>query len=152
MKTRSVSSAPPIAERGTQKKLTNYKTLVSCHAVVQIYKNIHRIFAYCRIYIDNVNMSIYHIIMLITWNETKNEANYRKHGVWFEEAQTVIISPHTLMAPNDHPDGDRFEYLGHSVNDRILYVVTVEKTDLEIRIISARKATTNERKKYEEGI
>ena len=56
------------------------------------------------------------------------------------------------MAPNDHPDGDRMEYLGYSTGHKLLYVVTVEKGEEVIRIVSARKATQNEREKYEEGI
>ena len=90
--------------------------------------------------------------MLIAWDEKKNEANFKKHGVWFEEAQTVIINSLSLMAPNEHPDGDRMEYLGYSVDHKLLYVVTVEKDEETIRLISARKATQNEREKYEEGI
>jgi len=53
--------------------------------------------------------------MIITWDEIKNYKNFEKHEVWFEEAQTVITNPFTLMAPNDHPNGDRMEYLGHSI-------------------------------------
>lgn len=90
--------------------------------------------------------------MLITWDHRKNEDNFKKHGVWFEAAQTVIVNPLSLMAVNDHPDGDRMEYLGHSLEPKLLYVVTVEKTDEEIHIISAREATVNERAKYEERI
>jgi len=56
------------------------------------------------------------------------------------------------MASNDHPDGDRMEYLGYSTDHRLLYVVTIEKDEDTIRIISARKATQGERKNYEEGI
>ena len=44
------------------------------------------------------------------------------------------------------------EYLGHSLESKLLYVVTVEKSDEEIRIISAREATANERAKYEERV
>ena len=72
--------------------------------------------------------------------------------MWFEEAQSVVINPLTLMAPNYHPDGDRMEYLGYSADHKLLYVVTAEKDDNIIRIISARKATQGEREKYEEGI
>ncbi len=54
---------------------------------------------------------------------------------------------------NDHPDGDRFEYLGCSDKDNLVFLVTVEKTDDEIRIISARKADSKERRGYEkEGV
>jgi uncharacterized DUF497 family protein len=52
--------------------------------------------------------------MLITWDDRKNEANFKKHGVWFEEAQIVILDSLTLISSNDHPSGDRIEYLGHS--------------------------------------
>ena len=90
--------------------------------------------------------------MLIDWDDKKNEANFKKHGVWFEEAQTVMTNPLTLMATNDHSSGVRMEYLGFSVSLRLLYVVTVEKTDEHIRIISARKATASERSRYEKGI
>lgn len=88
----------------------------------------------------------------ITWDPKKNDSNFKKHGVWFEEAQSVIVNPMSLMAPNDHSDGDRMEYLGHSLENRLLYVVTVEELDDEVRIISARKATPFERKGYEERI
>jgi uncharacterized DUF497 family protein len=72
--------------------------------------------------------------------------------VWFEEAQTVLFDPLLLSNINDHPDGNRMEYLGKSEDFRLLYMVTVEEVDDEIRIISARKATPNERRKYEEGV
>lgn len=104
--------------------------------------------------IDNVCTLYYYqgVNMLITWDDKKNEANFKKHGVWFEEAQTVLLNSLSLMAPNDHTDGDRMEYLGYSTDHKLLYVVTVEKDDDTIRIISARKATLGERKNYEEGI
>lgn len=89
--------------------------------------------------------------MVIRWDEKKAEANLRKHGVSFEEAATVLSSPLTLSNLNGHPDGDRFEYLGYSAAGNLLYVVTVEKTADEIRIISARRATAQERAGYEKG-
>jgi len=90
--------------------------------------------------------------MLFTWDERKNAANFKKHGVWFEEAQMVIQNPLSLVAANDHPDGDRMEYLGYSLESKLLYVVTVEKHEDVIRIVSARTASRKERVKYEEGI
>ncbi len=88
----------------------------------------------------------------IYWDDRKNESNFKKHGVWFEEAQTVVTNPSSFYNTNDHPDGDRMEYLGHSQEPRLLYVVTVESTENSIRIISARKTTARERAKYEKGI
>jgi uncharacterized DUF497 family protein len=90
--------------------------------------------------------------MLITWDDRKNDSNFKKHEVWFEEAQSVILDPLTLVSANDHPSGHRMEYLGYSRDSRLLCVVTVEKSDDEIRILSARKATATERMKYEEGV
>ncbi len=69
----------------------------------------------------------------------------------FEEASDVLFSPLTLSNVNTHPDGNRFEYLGPTLVGDVLFVVTVEETEDEIRIISARKATTRERREYEEG-
>lgn len=90
--------------------------------------------------------------MLISWDDRKNEQNFKKHGVWFEEAMTILSNPLTLSNLNSHPSGNRFEYLGHSTLSRLLYVVTVEKEETEIRIISARPATTAERTQYEERV
>ncbi len=90
--------------------------------------------------------------MLIEWDDRKNEDNFKKHGIWFEEAQTVIFNPLTLIATNSNPKGDRMEYLGHSNQSKLLYVVTAEKSDDTISIISARKATSKERAQYEKGI
>lgn len=87
--------------------------------------------------------------MDITWDDRKAEANLAKHGVSFEEAATVILNPLALTAPNAHPDGSRFEYLGHSTRDRLLYVVTVERSEETVRILSARKATPYEKETYE---
>lgn len=88
--------------------------------------------------------------MDVTWDENKNISNFEKHGVWFEEAVTVLNNPLSLMASNGHTtDNSRMEYLGHSLKNRLLYVVTVEKDNENIRIISARKATANERNNYE---
>lgn len=64
----------------------------------------------------------------------------------------MLFNATSLSNTNKHASGERFEYLGHSDRSRLLYVVTVEKDDDEIRIISARKATRNEREQYEQGI
>ena len=84
------------------------------------------------------------------WDDRKNEANFKKHGVWFEEASTVITHP--LSRDFVDPDNaDRTISIGYSHKMRLLFVVYIEKTTA-YRIISARPATSNERKDYEEGI
>jgi len=64
----------------------------------------------------------------------------------------VVLNPLSLVADNEHASGERLEYLGFSSAMKLLFVVTAERDDEEIRIISARKATSKERKKYEEGV
>ena len=93
--------------------------------------------------------------MLFEWDENKNQQNIKKHGVSFEEAQTVFFDPLTKVAPDpDHSDGeDRFIALGHSANHRLLLVIhCFRDKDEKVRILSARKLTKSERKQYEEDL
>ena len=89
------------------------------------------------------------------WDETKNERNRRKHGIWFEEAQTVFDDPDARLF--DDPEisvrEERCLLLGFSAVGRILVVVhCYRQADSSIRIISARKATKKETGFYAEGI
>ncbi len=92
--------------------------------------------------------------MSYTWDELKNLKNHTKHGVWFEEAQTVFADRNALeLYDGDHSDDeDRFILMGMSTTPRLLIVVYCERDQEEIRIISARKATKKEAKDYEKGI
>lgn len=85
------------------------------------------------------------------WDPAKARANLRKHGVSFSEAATVFADPYALWEP-DRRNPQRGNLLGTSAEQRLLFVVHVEVHDeLErIRIISARRATRVERKRYEE--
>lgn len=85
------------------------------------------------------------------WDPAKASANLRKHGVGFEEAQTVFSDDLALLIDDpDHSDEEaRFVLLGLSAAPRILVVVHAYRTAPDtIRIISARKATRAERAKY----
>jgi len=89
------------------------------------------------------------------WDERKNKSNRIKHGVWFEEAQSVFNDPlGRLFYDPEHSDGeDRFILLGVSSAARTLVVVhCYRESDSLVRIISARKATRKEAHFYEEGI
>jgi uncharacterized DUF497 family protein len=89
------------------------------------------------------------------WDEKKNRANRKKHGVWFEEAQQVFDDPKALLFfDEEHSTKEgRFILLGMSGSARILVVVHCERESaLVIRIISAREATAREVKNYEKGI
>ncbi|MBK5275882.1 MAG: BrnT family toxin [Desulfuromonadales bacterium] len=78
--------------------------------------------------------------------------NLKKHRVSFEEALTVFIDPLSITIPDPlHCDEEeRRIIIGQSVKRRLLVVVHVDREE-KIRIISARKATVHERKKYEEA-
>ena len=88
---------------------------------------------------------------LFEWDGHKAEANFRKHGVSFEEAQTVFTDPLSMTLPDpDHTeDEERFIDIGMSGNRRVLVVVYTERGQ-RIRLISARRATSVERRLYEE--
>ncbi len=88
------------------------------------------------------------------WDEGKNRANQRKHGVGFEEARSVFFDPQAVEFYDDeHVESeDRFLLLGVSAKLRILMVChCVRESGHVIRIISARKATRTERREYPWG-
>ena len=84
------------------------------------------------------------------WDQKKNATNVKKHGVSFEEAQSVFHDEHALFMPDpEHSaDEDRFVLLGLSANLRSLVVCHCYRGGDKIRIISARKATKAERAEY----
>ena len=89
--------------------------------------------------------------MRFEWDERKNAENRRKHGVSFEEAQTVFLDDHAMLIDDpDHSNHEeRFILLGLSAALRLLVVChSYRASDTVIRIISARKATGTERKTY----
>jgi uncharacterized DUF497 family protein len=87
------------------------------------------------------------------WDIEKAKSNLQKHEVSFEEAATVFFDPLSLTIPDPLHSGEqnRFVTTGLSNRQRQLVVVHSEADD-RIRIISARFATSSERKKYESGI
>lgn len=84
------------------------------------------------------------------WNQTKARTNLRKHGVSFEEAQTVFYDDLAVQFLDETAEEDRFILLGKSGLSRILVVVHCERgvNGSTIRLISARKATSAEKKHY----
>jgi uncharacterized protein len=84
------------------------------------------------------------------WDEAKAAANLEKHGVNFDEAQTVFGDPHSItIFDAQHSDTeDRFIDIGIAATGRILVVVYTEN-EQSIRIISGRKVTPKERRHYE---
>jgi uncharacterized protein len=85
------------------------------------------------------------------WDSAKAGANLRKHGVAFEEAETVFSDDLALLIddPDHSEEEDRFVLLGLSAAPQILAVVHAYRSAQDtIRIISARKATRAERAIY----
>ena len=86
------------------------------------------------------------------WDEAKNAANQRKHGVSFEEARSVFYDERALLIedPDEVSGEDRFVLLGMSDALRMLLVChCYREREAVIRIISARKADRAERADYE---
>lgn len=97
--------------------------------------------------------------MQFTWDERKNRANRRKHGISFETAALVFDDPYHLSTQDREVEGEsRWQTIGMAQGKQILLVVhtlseSVHEVDEEvIRIISARKATPRERSIYAQGI
>lgn len=87
------------------------------------------------------------------WDDGKDLSNQKKHGISFEEAETVFVDENALLIhdPDHSGEEDRFVLLGLSAKFRMLVVNhCYRKNDEVIRIISARKATRMERKQYRE--
>jgi uncharacterized protein len=88
--------------------------------------------------------------MQFEWDPAKAELNAKKHRVSFDEAITVFYDP--LAATFDDPHHSESEYhfitVGYSLRGRLFVVAHVERGE-SIRIISARLATTQERKRHE---
>jgi hypothetical protein len=88
------------------------------------------------------------------WDSAKAETNVRKHKVSFEEAKSVFYDEFAIQFfdEDNSESEDRFLMLGMSNESRTLIVSHCERDQGNtIRIISARKATNNERKFYQGG-
>ena len=91
--------------------------------------------------------------MRFEWDNNKAESNFRKHGVTFEEAVTVFADPYLLFTEDSkNSEGEEREWaIGEAENGSMIVVVFTMRGE-KLRIISARKATKRERRRYEQGI
>jgi uncharacterized DUF497 family protein len=89
--------------------------------------------------------------MKFEWDLFKAEVNLRKHGVSFGEASTAFGDPLSITIADDtHSDEeDRFVLLGQTRANRLVVVVHTDRSGIT-RLISARLATTRERRRYEQ--
>ncbi len=93
------------------------------------------------------------LLSCLIWDQDKANNNIKKHSISFEEAVTVFGEPLavTILDP-DHSVGEfRFLTIGQSKSQKLLVISHTEREN-EIRLISARFASKQERKNYESGV
>jgi Uncharacterized protein conserved in bacteria len=90
--------------------------------------------------------------MEFEWNPDKATGNLEKHGVSFQEAVTVFNDPLSVTFPDpNHSIGEsRYIIIGISRFGQLLIVAHTDRLE-RVRIISARKATRQEQRFYEQG-
>lgn len=81
------------------------------------------------------------------WDARKATANLTKHGVDFADAATVLHDNYALTIRDDFSDEDRYVTIGVDAFGRLLVVVYTWRGE-RVRIISARKATSREIRRY----
>jgi len=79
------------------------------------------------------------------WDEQKREANLRDHNIDFEDARTVIDGP-TIVRRSDRKGETRYMVFGFLDNREVVVICTLRGENC--RLISARRARHDERKKY----
>ncbi len=104
-------------------------------------------------YKDETTLKLMQI--LFEWNDAKNRANRRKHGLSFEEAALVFRDPGHVSTQDQVKDGEeRWQTIGLVKGVLLLMVAhTVYEESAQetsVRIISARRATQQARRFYED--
>lgn len=97
-------------------------------------------------------MNVYFVLNGITfvWNDEKAKNNPSKHdGITFQQADVVFFDPFLVVIDVSSNEEARDAAIGLDARWNLLYVVRIEREENMIRIISARKATRQERAEYE---
>ena len=84
------------------------------------------------------------------WDKNKAATNLRKHGIDFADAVFVFSDDLAITTPDERFDEERFITIELDALGRVLVVVYTWRSQ-KIRLISARPATRQERRQYEEG-
>ncbi len=87
--------------------------------------------------------------MAYRWDREKAAANLNKHGIDFADAVSVFSDDLAITVMDERFEEERFITIGIDALGRVLVVIYTWR-DSEIRLISARKATRQERTQYEE--
>ena len=93
----------------------------------------------------------YSWIVSYEWDARKAASNLRKHKIDFADAVMVFEDDSALTIPDEGSDEERFVTIGMDAFARILVVVYSWREET-IRVISARRATPEERRQYQEGL
>ncbi len=86
----------------------------------------------------------------VIWDTIKAAANFKKHGVRFSDASTVLDDPLGLTVGDHRHDEQRFVTIGSDLEGRVLVVVYSYANSSTVRLISARAAEPSERRQYAE--
>ena len=95
--------------------------------------------------------------MRFEWDDQKNASNLKKHGVDFDTAVLAFLDPWFVMEEDWAEDGEtRWRTIGKVEGEALLLVIHLLGSDEDgvefVRIISARDATPQERRRYESGL
>jgi uncharacterized protein len=91
--------------------------------------------------------------MRFEWDNNKAESNAVKHGITFEEAITAFADPALLFTEDSlHSWGEEREWAIGATENGLVVVIVFTMRGEQIRVISARAATKQERQEYESGI
>jgi uncharacterized protein len=85
--------------------------------------------------------------MIIYWGARINPINH--DGITFQQAAEAFFDPFFILVDASRNDEARDAVIGLDTRWNLLYVVHIEQEEESIRIISARKATSQERADYE---
>jgi uncharacterized protein len=98
-------------------------------------------------------MNVYFVLdgINFVWDGDKARSNASKHdGVTFEQAAEAFFDPFLIVVDASRNEEARDAVIGLDTRWNLLYVVHIEREDNVIRIISARKATRQEKAQYED--
>ena len=81
--------------------------------------------------------------MRYIWDEAKRKANLKKHGLDFADAEKVFVGPLVLIEDTRKDYGEQ-RMIGIGLLDCLVVLIVHVEADETIRIISMRKADTDE--------
>ena len=90
----------------------------------------------------------YNFVMYVVWDSQKARTNLKKHGVDFADAAVALEDINALTILDTEEGEYRFITLARGPTPDVLYIVHTEQSEDIIRIISARRANSTEKRQY----